>query len=383
VSLALDAGAGLRNGGTASWPIDEMGPASVLFTRLPHGAESVVVIDNTALGPAIGGVRMTPSVGPTEVARLARAMTVKNAVAGLPHGGAKAGINVPVDLDTAAREGVIRAFARAIEHLVAYIPGPDMGTDETAMAWVRDEIGRAAGLPAVLGGIPLNELGATGLGLGVCAETLQDAGLLKLDGARVVVQGFGAVGRHAARELAARGARVVAVADSGGATLAPDGLDVAALIAFKREGTRRPSVVEFPGGQPLSRDDVLWLSCDIVVPAAQANAVTADTVEWLQAGVVLQGANIPLTAAAEAELARRGVLCVPDVVANAGGVICAAVEYVGGDWAKAREAIETKIRANTLEMVDRMRVGDVSPRRAVEQMARERIDAAESYRRRF
>jgi len=139
-----------------------MGPASVLFTRLPHGAESVVVIDNTALGPAIGGVRMSSSVSPTEVARLARAMTVKNAVAGLPHGGAKTGINVPVVLDAAAREGVIRAFARAIEHLVAYIPGPDMGTDETAMAWVRDEIGRAAGLPALLGAIPLNELGATG-----------------------------------------------------------------------------------------------------------------------------------------------------------------------------------------------------------------------------
>ena len=147
----------------ASWAVDDLGPAMVAFLRPCAGVQAVVVIDNTAAGPAIGGVRMRPGITAAEVARLARAMTVKNMLAGLPHGGGKAGIAAP-GLAPADHERVMRAFARAMQQLTDYIPGPDMGTSETSMAYIRDEIGRAVGLPSVLGGVPLDELGATGFG---------------------------------------------------------------------------------------------------------------------------------------------------------------------------------------------------------------------------
>ncbi|HEU4542144.1 MAG TPA: Glu/Leu/Phe/Val dehydrogenase [Jiangellaceae bacterium] len=366
---------------TAWWPVDELGPEKVIFTRLPADCLGIVVVDNVALGPAIGGLRMTPSVDAAEVARLARAMTIKNAACGLPHGGAKAGIVVPGELDETNRERVIRAFAGAIRELTEYIPGPDMGTDETAMAWIRDEIGRAVGLPSALGGIPLDVLGATGYGLAVCAETLSEAGLLDLNGARVVVQGFGAVGLNAALRLAERGAVVVAVSDSRGAIHDPAGLDVEAVAVFKR--TDRNSVGDFPGALGVPRDDILALDCDVLVPAAQPDVITKQNADLVRVKVVLPGANIPVTVEAEQMLHKRGVLCVPDVIANAGGVICAAVEYRGGDWDAALATIRSRIRASTLGLVDRFRSRDLEPRAAAEEMALERVTAAQSYRRRY
>ena len=366
---------------TTWWPVDELGPEKVMFARLPAGCLGIVVVDNVALGPAIGGLRMTATVDAVEVARLARAMTIKNAASGLPHGGAKAGIVMPGDLVIPAREGVVRAFAGAIRELIEYIPGPDMGTDETAMAWIRDEIGRAVGLPSALGGIPLDVLGATGHGLAVCSEALSEKGLLDLNGARVVVQGFGAVGRNAAVQLAQRGAVVIAVSDSRGAIYDPAGLDVAAVAALKREG--RNSVADFADGQKMPRDDVLTMDCDVLVPAAQPDVITKQNVDSVRAKVVLQGANIPVTAEAEHELYKRGVLSVPDVIANAGGVICAAVEYRGGDWDAALATISAKIRASTLALVDYVQSDDLEPRMAAERMALERVTAAQSYRRRY
>jgi glutamate dehydrogenase/leucine dehydrogenase len=364
---------------SANWAADELGPAKVVFLRLGAGIDAVVVVDNVALGPAIGGVRMRPGIMAAEVARLARAMTVKNAVAGLPHGGGKSGIAMPADLPAADHERVMRGFARAIEQLTDYIPGPDMGTSETSMAYVHDEIGRAIGLPSVLGGVPLDELGATGFGVAVCADVLREAGVLELAGARVVIQGFGAVGASAARALAERGASVIAVSDIGGALWNPDGLNVAALIAHKSDGP----VAAFDGGTPVPRDDILGMDCEILVPAAQPDVVTAENAGKVSARVVLEGANIPVTREAEAELAGRGVLCIPDVVANAGGVICAAAEYRGAGRTAAFADIEEKIRDTTAELLGRIRPGLLTPREAAEQMARERLGRAVALRRRF
>ena len=139
------------------------------------------------------------------------------------------------------------------------------GTDESCMAAVHDEIGRAVGLPSVLGGIPLDDLGATGYGLACCADALAADKLVDLDGARVVVQGFGAVGAAAASALAERGARIIAVSDIQGATYREDGLDVAGLLAAKKAG--KP-VADFAGGSPRRRDETLWLECELLVPAA-------------------------------------------------------------------------------------------------------------------
>ncbi|MCK2218990.1 hypothetical protein MF672_035115 [Actinomadura sp. ATCC 31491] len=365
---------------TAAWQADELGPAKVVFLRPMPRMAAVVVIDNVTLGPAIGGVRMTPTVSVAEVARLARAMTLKNAAAGLPHGGGKSGIYLAPSMDGAPREREMRAFARAIEQLTDYIPGPDMGTDESCMAAVHDEIGRAVGLPAVLGGIPLDELGATGHGLACCADALAADKVLELDGARVVVQGFGAVGAHAARFLAERGARVIAVSDVLGATYRASGLDVPALLDAKRAGE---PVGSFRGGVRCERDDILWLECEILVPAAGPDVLTAHNAGRVRARTVLQGANIPATAEAERILHQRGVLCVPDIIANAGGVICAAVEQRGGGRAQAFGTIEEKIRANTAELLDRLAAADVAPREAATAMALDRLRTAAAYRRHF
>jgi glutamate dehydrogenase (NAD(P)+) len=363
-----------------SWAVDELGPAKVVFLRLDTGIEAVVVIDNTLLGPAIGGTRIRRDVNADEIARLARAMTVKNAVVGLPHGGGKSGIAAPPDMVPADHERVMRAFARAIECLTDYIPGPDMGTSERSMAYVHDEIGRAVGLPSILGGIPLDELGATGFGLGVCAQFLADAGILDLAGARVVIQGFGAVGSNAARALNRHGAVIIAVSDINGATWNPDGLDIGALATCKQAGN---PISDFPGGTSVPHDDILGYACDILVPAAQPDVVSTENVGKVSARVVLEGANIPVTRAAETELHRRGVLCVPDVVANSGGVICAAAEHRSASRAEAFTEIEEKVRAATAELLDRTKRCQLAPREAVEQMARERLTKAQGLRRKY
>ncbi len=357
---------------------DDLGPSRVVHLWDPAaGMRGIVVVDNVACGAAIGGVRMAPDVGVEEVIRLARAMTLKNAAAGLPHGGGKAGI--VADPHAGDREPLVRSFARAIRDLVDYVPGPDMGTDEACMAWVLDEIGRATGLPRVLGGIPLDELGATGFGLAHCAEVAAPFAGVELEGARVAVEGFGNVGRHAAAFLAERGAVLVAASDSRGAVHDPGGIDAEALAAHKRE---TGSVTGFPGASAVPREDLLTLPCDVLVPAARPDSIHEGNADAVRAHLVLQGANIPATPAAESTLHARGVLSIPDFIANAGGVICAATEYAGGTEATAFEAIAEKIRRNTHEVLERSRADSVEPRTAAVALARDRVDEAASYRRR-
>jgi glutamate dehydrogenase/leucine dehydrogenase len=357
---------------------DELGPVQVVHLYDPAcELRAIVVIDNVAAGPAIGGVRMAADVGLAEVARLARAMTLKNAAAGLAHGGAKAGI--AADPHRADRESLVRAFARAMRELTSYVPGPDMGTDEGCMAWIRDEIGRAVGLPRVLGGIPLDELGATGFGLAHCAEVAAAELGLSLRGATLAVEGFGSVGRHAARFMAERGTHLVAASDSRGAIHARQGLDPEALAAFKRE---TGSVVRFPGARALSPAELLAFDCDILVPAARPDTIRADNAASIRARLVLEGANIPVTPEAEQALHARGVLCVPDFIANAGGVICAALELAGSGERAAFDAIAERIRRNTAEVLARSRGQGILPRQAALALARSRVEAAQSFRRR-
>ncbi len=252
-----------------------------------------------------------------------------------------------------------------------------MGTNEACMAWVRDEIDRAVGLPRVLGGIPLDEIGATGLGLAAAAAAAAPEAKLSLEGARVAIEGFGAVGQHAARFLARQGARLVAASDSRGAIHGPDGLDVEALVAHKKRGQ---SVGTFPGGRPLDAKELIAVACEVWIPAARPDTLTAENVSRLQARLVLQGANIPATDAAERWMHEHGILSVPDFIANAGGVICASVEYHGGTQAQAMATIEERVRANTLETLERARASRLLPREAAIQMARGRVEEAMGYR---
>jgi glutamate dehydrogenase (NAD(P)+) len=204
--------------------------------------------------------------------------------------------------------------------------------------------------------------------------------VLQLEGARVVVQGFGSVGKHAARFLVERGAAIVAVADSRGATSNPDGLDLPALLEHKNSGQ---PVGTFPGGKPISPEQLVAHDCEIWIPAARPDVLTEDNAGSMKAKLILQGANIPATPKAEAILDERGVVIVPDFIANAGGVICAAVEFAGGSRGQAMETIADKIRENTQEVLRRRREQKLSPRQAALELARARVDEASRYRRRL
>ena len=358
---------------------DDLGPAKIIHVHEPTvGLKAVLVIDNVACGPSIGGLRMAPDVSTAECIRLARAMTLKNAAAGLPHGGGKSVLYGDPRMPRERKERLIRSFAHALRNEADYVFGPDMGTDEACMAWIKDEIGRAVGLPVALGGIPLDEIGATGWGIRHAAEAAAPYCQLDLRGARVAIQGFGAVGKHSARFLAERGAVLVAASDSQGTIYQPAGLHVGDLMSLKDSGK---TVCDYNNGQKLDREAVIDVDCDIWIPAARPDVVRADNVHRLKTRMVLQGANIPFTEDAERALHDRGVLVVPDFIANAGGVICAAMEYHGATQAAAFAVIEEKIRANTKAVLATVKSERLAPRRAAERMATGRIKQAMSYRR--
>lgn len=358
---------------------DDLGPKTIMHVYQPTvGLKAIVVVDNVARGPAIGGTRMAPDVSLEECFRLARAMTFKNAAAGLPHGGAKSVIFADPLMPSADKEKLIRAFAKGIQDLQDYIPGPDMGTNEACMALIKDEGVQCAGLPSDCGGIPLDEIGATALGIVASADVAKHRVGLKVEGARVAVQGFGAVGKHAARFLAERGSSIVSAADISGAAYDPDGLDVAALVAHKEAGR---SIVDFPGGKQIDRDSIIGVDCDILIPAARPDVVRQDNQGSVKAKLIVPGANIGVTEEAEKLLHERGVLCIPDFIANAGGVICAAVEFAGGGKQQALLTIDEKVSNNTNEMLKRMDTKGIQPREAAVEMARERVAEAMKYTR--
>ena len=253
-----------------------------------------------------------------------------------------------------------------------------MGTDEHCMAWVHDEIGRACGLPRALGGIPLDVIGATGWGLFHAIQVALKRLEMSLEGARVVVQGFGAVGSHAARFLTGAGAVLVGACDIEGAVYCPDGLNVERLLALQAEGLSISHYQE-KGVRHLERDAVTGLPCEIWIPAARPDVVTLDNVHGMDTRIVAQGANIPCTPEAERVLHERGVLVLPDFIANAGGVICASVECAGGSEAEALEQIATKIRDNTEAVLEMARGQGIPPREAAEILARKRLREAMGY----
>jgi glutamate dehydrogenase (NAD(P)+) len=358
---------------------DELGPNKIIHVHEPSiGLKGVLVVDNVAAGPSIGGVRMAADVTTEECVRLARAMTMKNAAAGLAHGGGKAVLYGDPKMPLEQKQQLIRGFANALRDIKEYIFAPDMGTDEECMAWVRDEIGRVVGLPSEVGGIPLDKIGATGWGLSHVTDVALEYCDFELKGATFAVQGFGAVGKHVARFLSAQGAVLVAAADSEGTLHNPDGIDVDQLIAIKEEGR---AVSDYPQGNKLGRDDIVDVACDIWIPAARPDVINESNVDRLKARLVIEGANIPITHGAERRLSERGILYVPDFIANAGGVICAAMEYQQSSQSAAFEAIEEKLRRNTREVLERASKDGIEPRQASMEMATERVRRAMSFRR--
>ncbi|WP_433135636.1 Glu/Leu/Phe/Val family dehydrogenase [Actinomadura nitritigenes] len=364
--------------------MDEWGPERVVcVSDARTGMRGVLVIDNTARGMGKGGMRMSPGVTVAEVARLARVMTYKWAGADLFFGGAKAGI--AADPASPDREGVLRAFVRALAQEIParYVAGLDMGLTERDAAVVQDELGdrgAAVGTPHALGGMPYDELGVTGYGVAEAADAAaRDAGL-ELPGARVAVQGFGAVGHAAARRLTELGATVVAVSTVHGALYDPDGLDVARLLALRAEAG--DAAVREYGGRLLDAGAELLVPADVLVPAALQDVIGADVAARIRARIVVEGANLPTDGPAQRVLAARGVTVVPDFVANAGGVVAAGFAMDARysafrpDPGAVFAAVSSKMRDNTAKVLAAARAQGTTTHEAALALAQERVRAA-------
>ena len=358
---------------------DELGPLKVIHVYEPSvNLKAILVIDNVATGPSIGGVRMAEDVSTLECFRLARAMTLKNAAAGLPHGGGKVVLYGNPKMPKESKQLLIRALANTLRQTEDYIFAPDMGTDEECMAWVKDEIGRVVGLPREIGGIPLDEIGATGWGLSHATEVALEFCDYELQNSRIIVQGFGAVGKHAANFLTKKGAVLVATSDSRGAIYNPNGLNVEKLMEIKSQGGR---LSDYEDAEKLECDAIIDIECEIWIPAARPDVINENNVERLKTKLMIQGANIPVTQGAEKILADKGILCIPDFIANAGGVICAASEYRQASEAQAMQAIEDKLRRNTRLVLEGALKRRILPRQAANELALQRIEKAMSFRR--
>ncbi len=289
------------------------------------------------LGPSKGGIRYHPDVDLDEVTALAMLMTWKCALMGLPYGGAKGGVRCdPLKLSPRELERMTRRYASEIHLCIGPdrdIPAPDMGTNEQVMAWIMDTYSMQRGTtvpgvvtskPVLLGG-SLGRVESTGRGVAcMTAEAMAHLGL-PLSGARVVVQGFGNVGSVAARLLHEMGCRVVAVSDVRGGIYNANGLDLSALQGLARAGQW---VRDFPGGDAVTNAELLELPCEILIPAALEGQLTASNAGAIQARLIVEGANGPTTAEADRLLRDRGILILPDVLANAGGVIVSYFEWV-------------------------------------------------------
>ena len=299
--------------------------------------EGYRVQHNTSRGPGKGGVRFHQDVTLSEVMALAAWMSVKNAAVNLPYGGAKGGVRVdPQLLSRGELERVTRRYTSEIGVLIGPakdIPAPDVNTNEQVMAWMMDTFsmnegstatGVVTGKPLALGG-SLGRREATGRGVFTVGEASAQRLKLPLNGARVAVQGFGNVGGIAAKLFAQAGSRLVAVQDHGGTLYREAGLDVTALLAHV---ARHGSVKGFANAEVLANEKFWSVPCDILIPAALEQQITADNAAAIQARLVIEGANGPTTPEADDILSERGVLVIPDVIANAGGVTVSYFEWV-------------------------------------------------------
>ena len=292
---------------------------------------------NIVRGPAKGGIRYHPAVTLDEVRAMAMWMTWKSAVVNIPYGGAKGGVVVdPKRLSLSELENLTRRYATEISIIIGPekdIPAPDMGTDARIMAWIMDTIsmhrghsvtGVITGKPVSIGGT-LGRTEATGRGLLYILQAAAQARGLPVDGGTIAIQGFGNVGGVAAGLLSRVGGRVVAISDASGGISNPRGLDVDALRHYKQDGGK---LVDSRNGDKITNEELLSLPVDFLMPAALESQITGRNASQVKAKMIVEGANGPTTPEADAILADSGVLVVPDILANAGGVIVSYFEWV-------------------------------------------------------
>jgi glutamate dehydrogenase (NAD(P)+) len=353
--------------------------------------EGYRVQHNTARGPAKGGIRYHPATTIDEVRALAMWMTWKCAVVGIPFGGAKGGVVCdPKRLSRRELEQLTRRYATEISLLIGPerdIPAPDVNTNAQTMAWIMDTYSMHVGFsaPAVVTGKPVSIGGsegrteATSLGcLFVIQEAVERLGW-KMPGLTAVVQGVGNVGGGLANHLYRAGVKVIAISDSAGGILRPDGLDIPAVLRQKQE---TGSLAGFPGAEPIGNADLLELPCDILAPCALENQVTMKNAERVRARMVAEGANGPLTPEADAILARRGIPVLPDVLANAGGVTVSYFEWVQDlqsffwDEAEINSKLERIMKRAFKAVFDFSKEHEIDMRTAAQMLAISRVAEA-------
>ena len=350
---------------------------------------------DTARGPAKGGLRFHPSLTREDVQALAIAMTWKCAVVDLPFGGAKGGVRCdPSVLSTFELERLTRRYTWEILPMLGPdrdVPAPDVNTDERVMAWLMDTVAMARGeaTPGAVTGKPLEvggvqgHVGATAEGITIMVREAFARLDMPVAGSRVALQGFGKVGGTLAYLLSSLGVRVVAVGDYAGAVANTAGLDVAALAAHVRS---HATVAGFPLADPLDPEQLFSVPCEAFVPAALAGAIGAEQAAALTAKVIVEGANGPTTPAGDAVLGQRGVLVVPDILANAGGVTASYFEWVqareGYPWEPAltAERLRERMQHAFLAVWDRSEALGVDLRRGAHALALERVAAAIRFR---
>jgi glutamate dehydrogenase (NAD(P)+) len=301
--------------------------------------EGYRVTHNIARGPSKGGIRYHPDVTLDEVKALAMWMTWKCALSNIPFGGAKGGVVCnPKTMSEGELQRMTRRYTSEIINEIGPekdIPAPDVGTDGRVMAWIFDTysmnkghsvLGVVTGKPLTIGG-SLGREEATARGALYCVREAMRKKQIPLQGATVAVQGFGNVGSYLAQFLAEDGSKVIAVSDSSSGLHNPNGIDVQAAIAHKREtGT----LAGFRGAESISNEDLLLLECDVLAPCALEQVITSNNAAKVKAKVVVEGANGPVTPGADEILEDKGVLVLPDILANAGGVIVSYFEWVQG-----------------------------------------------------
>ena len=370
---------------TSAWEeIDEWGPEKVLQVYDPDtGMKGVLVIDNTSKGPGKGGIRFAPSVTPLEVFRLARTMTWKCAVSGLPFGGAKGGIIA--DPNKVDRVSWMKSFAKMIRPYCPsqYIAATDVGTTELDMAIFAHEIGdmrACTGKPSELGGIP-HELGTTGYGVSVALQTafdiLKELKIIQLSKSqtRVVIQGFGNVGSFAARFLDQNGIKVVGVSDVSGFIYSKDknGLNIPKLMKDMKGKAKLSDLKDYEYDLR-DKDEIFEIDLDIFIPAAMGGVINNKTAPKLLGNgvkMVVEAANIPTTVDACEYLYKNKIWIIPDFLANAGGVIGSFVEYQGRTEKEAFDLIEYKITKNIKEVLTEAIMKEENPRKIATELSKQ------------
>jgi glutamate dehydrogenase (NAD(P)+) len=344
---------------------------------------------NSALGPYKGGVRYHPSSTRDEVMALSMMMTWKNSLLLLPFGGGKGGIRVdPKTLDKEDLEKLSRKYIQQIYMYIGSdkdIPAPDVNTDSQIMAWFLDEyikvtgrqdFGAFTGKPVEIGGIAVREY-STGLGVATITKMAAEKFLNGIEGKTVIVQGFGNVGTYTVKFLSEMGAKVIGVSDSKGGVIDPEGLDYNELLNVKRA---TGSVMNYPKGKKVTNDELLTSECDILIPAALENVIHRGNAEKVKAKLIVEAANGPLTADADLTMKRRGIPVVPDILANAGGVVGSYVEWANNKMGEILEEEEQKRlvisrmeKAFNAVYTEYQKLGDVDLRTAAMALAVERV----------